>query len=122
MQHQEQKQDTDQTIRKVYPSDITREQFARIRPQLEAARRHTKPRKLDLYDVFCAVLYILKSGCQWSMLPSDFPKKSSVHAYFTIWKEEKDGQPSILEVILKKISWRNSYQQWAERPDQSLYY
>ena len=56
-----------------YPSDISREQFARILPTLESARRRTKPRIVDLYDVFCGVLYLLKSGCQWRMLPADFP-------------------------------------------------
>ena len=56
-----------------YPSDISREQFARILPMLESARRRTKPRTVDLYDVFCGVLYLLKSGCQWRMLPADFP-------------------------------------------------
>ena len=35
-----------------YPSDISREQFARILPVLESARRRTKPRTVDLYDVF----------------------------------------------------------------------
>ena len=45
-----------------YPSDISREQFARILPALESARRRTKPRTVDLYDVFCGVLYLLKSG------------------------------------------------------------
>ena len=35
-----------------YPSDISREQFARILPLLESARRRTKPRAVDLYDVF----------------------------------------------------------------------
>ena len=54
-----------------YPSDISREQFARILPTLESARRRTKPRTVDLYDVFCGVLYLLKSGCQWRMLPAD---------------------------------------------------
>ena len=53
-----------------YPSDISREQFARILPTLESARRRTKPRTVDLYDVFCGVLYLLKSGCQWRMLPA----------------------------------------------------
>ena len=42
-----------------YPSDISREQFARILPVLESARRRTKPRTVDLYDVFCGVLYLL---------------------------------------------------------------
>ena len=56
-----------------YPSDISREQFARILLTLESVRRRTKPRTVDLYDVFCGVLYLLKSGCQWRMLPADFP-------------------------------------------------
>ena len=43
-----------------YPSDITREQFEIIRPDLEAAKIKTRPRKYDLYDIFCAVLYILR--------------------------------------------------------------
>ena len=56
-----------------YPSDISREQFALVLPILESARRRTKPRTVDLYDVFCGVLYVLKSGSQWRMLPKDFP-------------------------------------------------
>lgn len=43
-----------------YSSDISREQFELIRPGLEGARKCTKPRKIDLYDVFCAILYTLK--------------------------------------------------------------
>ena len=61
-------------MRHQYRSDITREQFAGIRPLLETARKKTKPRHVDLYDVFCGVLDVLRSGCQWRMLPADFPK------------------------------------------------
>lgn len=117
------KQEKTNMNRKTYPSDVSREQFEKIRPLLESARKTTKPRKLDLYDVFCAVLYLLKSGCQWSMLPSDLPKRSSVHAYFTIWKEQRtdkhgQSQPSILEEVLKKISWRGPTKQWSEQDHQ----
>ncbi|MFV0948566.1 transposase [Wolbachia endosymbiont of Nasonia giraulti] len=38
----------------------------------------TKPRKLDLYDIFCGVLYALKSGYQWRMLPKGFPKTAQL--------------------------------------------
>ena len=65
-----------------YPSDISREQFARILPVLESARRRTKPRTVDLYDVFCGVLYLLKSGCQWRMLPADFSNWRTCYKYF----------------------------------------
>jgi transposase len=87
-----------------YPSDITREEFELIRKELEAARKETKPRKTDLYDIFCAVLYVVKSGCQWRMLPSDFPKWNNVYNHFRIWSEKKDGGESILEAVLKKRS------------------
>ena len=88
---------------KIYPSDLTREQFDRIRPQLESARQRTKPRRVDLYDVFNAVLYLLKTGCQWRMLPKEYPKWRTVHEYFTIWRstESESGQ-NLLEEVLKK--------------------
>lgn len=96
-----------------YPSDITREQFDKIRPKLESGRKKTRPRTIDLYDVFCAVLYIVKSGCQWRMLPKDFPKWRSCHYYFGIWSEKSDEcSESILEEVLKKIGWRDTAKQW----------
>jgi transposase len=101
--------------RKVYPSDVSREQFELIRPILESARKQTKPRSLDLYEVFCGVLYVLKSGCQWRMLPSDLPKWRSVHAYFQIWSESRNDEPTTLETALKKISWRGPLVPWAQR-------
>ena len=96
-------------MRARYPSDISRKQFATIEPLLLTARKRTAPRKLALYDVFCAVLYLLKTACQWRMLPNDFPKWRSVHAYFQIWTERVNGEPSLLEQALKKISWRYAY-------------
>lgn len=45
-------------MRKSYPSDISREQFEIIRPLLESARKKTALRKVELYEVFCAVLYL----------------------------------------------------------------
>lgn len=95
-------------MRKSYPSDISRDQFAKIEPLLISARKITAPRKLDLYDVFCAVLFMLKTGCQWRMLPGDFPKWRSVHSYFQIWSEQVNDQPSLLEQILKKNGSTNS--------------
>lgn len=108
-------------MRKTYPSDVSREQFEKIRPLLEAARRKTKPRTVDLYDAFCGVLYVLKSGCQWDMVPSDFPKWRTVYNYWQIWNEEKDDQPSILQQVLKKISWRGPRVPWPYYEDQLLH-
>lgn len=91
-----------------YGSDVSREQFEIIREDLEKAKKSTKPRKVDLYDVFCAVLYILKTGCQWRNLPKDFPNWKLVYYYFTVWRKPKESGESLLEEILKKISTKNS--------------
>ena len=101
-------------MRKSYPSDISREQFAVIKPLLESARRKTAPRTVDLYEAFCAVLYLLRTGCQWRALPSDFPKWRTVHSYWAIWSEPREGG-SLLEQALKKSGWRGPRETGAQR-------
>lgn len=93
---------TQRLNRKVYPSDISKKQFKPIRERLEKFKKRTKPRTVDLYDVFCGILYVLKSGCQWRMLPSDFPKWRTVHEYYSQWGKRENEEPSLLEQILKK--------------------
>jgi len=110
-------------LRKPYPSDITRNQFEKIRMDLESFKKRTRPRQVDLYDVFCGVLYLLKSGCQWRMLPSDFPKWRTVHEYYRQWNQRPAEQsPSLLERLLKKISWRGPRQPWQEPSNQLLHH
>ena len=101
-------------MRKRYPSDISKAAFEEIKPLLESVRKQTKPRTVDLYDVFCGVLYLLKSGCQWRMLPSDFPKWRTVHAYFAKWSEPDPDGFSVLERALKKCGWRGPRQTGAQ--------
>jgi transposase len=86
-----------------YPSDITREQFEFIRADLEGAKKKTRPRTTDLYDVFCAIQYLLKSGCQWRMLPSDFPKRGIVRYYYDVWSRECEDGSTLLTRVLKKM-------------------
>lgn len=90
--------------RKVYPSDISKEQFEAIRPQIECFRRKTRPPKYTHYDIFCGILYVLKTGCQWSALPSDYPPYHSVYTYFRQWSAKpSETQPSLLESLLKEL-------------------
>ena len=86
-----------------YPSDITREQFEVIRNDLERAKKQTKPRNIDLYSVFCAILYIVKGGIQWRMLPSDFPKRGIVRYYYDVWSSKRNDGSTLLSEVLKKI-------------------
>ena len=53
-------------MKKSYPSDINHEQFEEVGLLLErGARKKTAPRKVGLHGAFCAVLYLLRTGCQW---------------------------------------------------------
>ena len=106
-------------MRKSYPSHISREQFEVIKLLLESARTKTSPRRVDLYEVFCAVLYLLRSGCQWRMLPEEFPKWRTVHSYFAIWSEPREGG-SLLEQALKKSGWRGPRETGAQRLQHAL--
>jgi transposase len=108
-------------MRKVYPSDISREQFEIIREDLESVKKSTKPREYDLYDIFCAICYVLKSGCQWRMLPSDFPKWEATYYYFTVWSSKYNNEESLFEGVLKKIGILNSYIKWQRRNDEFLH-
>ena len=87
--------------RKVYGRDVSREQFERVRALLEGVRRQTKPRTVDLYEVFCAALYLLKTGCQWRILPDGFPRWRTVHSYFAKWSEPGPDGMSVLQQALK---------------------
>ncbi len=97
-----------------YPSDISRKQFDVVRSFLESTRKTTKPRTLDLYDVFNAILYVVSTGCQWRALPHDYPKWKSVHYYFTLWSKRENEEPSALEEVLKKIGRKRAYEKWQE--------
>ena len=99
-------------MRKKYPSDISRKQFRSIHSILEKARKKTKPRTVDLYEVFCGVLYVLKSGCQWRMLPEGFPAWQTCYAYWRKWTTTFVDGPSLLEIALKKGGWRRAAKPW----------
>ena len=85
-----------------YPSDISKDEFEIIRQDLENCKKKTCPRKVDLYDIFCAILYIVKGGVQWRMLPADFPKWKLVYYYYTCWSKQGDDGTSLLDKVLKK--------------------
>lgn len=90
-------------MRKGYPSDISREQFERIRKELEGAKKKTRPQKYDLYDIFCAVLYLLKERCTWRAIPHDYPNWQNVRYHYDIWAKPDDTGISLLDRILRKL-------------------
>lgn len=83
-----------------YPSDVTDAQWALIEAQLPAPPGGGRPVKTDLRDVVDAILYVLRTGCQWRYLPKDFPPKSTVWRYFERWR--RDGTLGAVHDALRK--------------------
>ena len=75
-------------MRKKYKSDITDEEWKRIEPHIPVAKRGGRPRRVDMREVLNAIFYVVKTGCQWAMLPHDFPPKRTVYHYFNTWRKE----------------------------------
>jgi putative transposase len=68
-----------------YPSDVSDEQWALIEP-LIPVYPGGRPRTTSTRDVLDAILYMLRTGCQWRYLPTDFPPRSTVWRYFDEWR------------------------------------
>jgi len=56
------------------------------RTSLARPKGHGRPRTHTLREVLNAVFYLLKSGCQWRLLPHDFPRWPTVYHYFRQWR------------------------------------
>lgn len=65
-----------------YASDCTDEEWALIAPFMPTPSRVGRPRKWAMREVWDAIQYIATAGCQWSMLPRDFPPFTTVQHYF----------------------------------------
>src|SRR5580704_3156415 len=70
-----------------YASDLTDAEWALIEPHMPAVKRLGRPRETELRSVLDAILYIARTGCQWRMLPKDFPPFTTVQGYFYDWRD-----------------------------------
>ena len=73
-----------------YETDLTDDQWAAIEPLLTTKtdqQRYNggRPRTVDLRAVVNALFYRTKTGCQWRMIPHEYPKWNSVRYYHDIW-------------------------------------
>ena len=94
-----------------YPSDISREQFVRnvgVGPPSDQAPHRE-------HDVFCGVLYLLKSGCQWER---GLPQLAHLLPVFPAMERAAWPRSGFPGASPKKIGWRGPTKQWTERADQ----
>ncbi|MGB8480325.1 MAG: IS5 family transposase [Acidobacteriaceae bacterium] len=98
----------------MYPSDLRDRQWATLEPLLKELRgkRHTggRPRKYELRRVVDALLYVVKTCCQWRQLPADFPPWQSVHQQFRAWRDNGawEGIGNALREQGRKAKGRNA--------------
>jgi len=78
-----------------YPTNLTDKQWQVIEKILNSQKRK---RKHSLRDIFNAILYLLKTGCQWRMLPLEYPQWEY---YYSRWKE--DGTFEEINEILRNM-------------------
>ena len=94
------------TARTPYPTDLTDAQWELIAIVIPPAKPGGRPRKTDMREVINAMMYLNRAGCQWDMLPRDFPPKSTVYEYFATWRDDGTWQ-HMLDVL--REGYRETY-------------
>ena len=76
--------------RSSYSTDVSDEQWRLIEPLLPLAKngRTGRPRKYSQREMLNALLYILRTGCQWRNLPNDLPPYGAVWMQFCRWRND----------------------------------
>lgn len=85
---------------KRYATDVMDQEWAIIEPFVAQPAGPGRPRTVDIREVVNAIFYLNRTGCQWDMLPTDFPPKSTVWYYFNKWT--LDGTLTALNTALRK--------------------
>ena len=86
--------------RQRYPSDLTNAEWEVIQGMIPAELGGGRHRDTDMRAVVNGILYLLRSGCAWRMLPKDFPPWSTVHHYYRRWR--KDGTVTRIHDALRR--------------------
>ena len=84
-----------------YASDLTDAEWRLIEPFMPSVKRLGRPRETDLRAVVDAILYIARTGCQWRLLPKDFPPFTTVQGYFYDWRDQNLFERINFELLLQ---------------------
>lgn len=70
-----------------YPTDLTEDQMNLLETFLPTPSNKGRPMDWPYYEIICAILYIVRSGCAWRLLPHDFPPWQTIYYHFNKWKK-----------------------------------
>lgn len=79
-------------VREAYRSDLTDEQWKILERVVPGGKHGGRPRNVDMREVINTILYLVRTGCQWDMLPHDLLPKSTVYDYFAQWRDDGTWQ------------------------------
>jgi putative transposase len=85
---------------RLYPSDLSDHEWEILAPLIPPAKPGGRRRKWPMRKILNATFYLLRSGCQWRMLPREFPPWSTVHHYFRLWR--LDGTWEKIHAVLRE--------------------
>ena len=71
-----------------YETDLTDEQWAVVEPYVRQKPGAGAKRQVDTREVLNALFYQNRTGCQWRLLPKEFPPRSTVHYYYQKWGDD----------------------------------
>jgi transposase len=99
------------TTRKSYPSDVTDSDWEFLLPYLTLMRQDAPQRSNDMREVFNAIRYVVKTGCQWRMLPHDLPEWTVAYQQARRWIQAGvfEQVTHDLRVILRLIHEREPH-------------
>jgi putative transposase len=72
--------------REAYPTDLSDAEYVCLEPQLPHPVRPGRPRVHPLREILDAIFYLVRTGCQWRLLPHEFPPWQTVYHYFRQWR------------------------------------
>jgi putative transposase len=84
-----------------YPTDLKYTEWLLIMDFFPTHRRG-RPRKWEMWQILNAILYVVRTGCQWRMLPTNLPPWQTVYGYFRRWKKNGVWE-RINEALVKKV-------------------
>ena len=86
--------------RRPYPTDLSDDEWAILRPLLPAAKPGGRPRAHHTCELLDAIFYVVRGGCAWRLLPHDFPPWQIAYHYFRVWR--LDGTWEKVHATLRK--------------------
>lgn len=73
--------------KRIYPSDLSDGEYQFLKKCLPTQKRGGRPAKYERREILNAIFYLVRTGCAWRYLPTDFPHWKTVYHYFRLWRK-----------------------------------